>query len=268
MDKKLALVFEVKNRTWFSYTFSFVSTDKLEEMYTQDLKRDPKNIICIDSNNLAITFPNGGFIEFYLYTSKRKKKPMSFVLDHTIKCDIRDSVITKYNKTTFALSTGNYFATLTHDGVMKRVFYYSVSLRMRESDFWSTQLSVDHMVVDFKKKRIYLTSSKPDKLYSFTTKGEVMFDYSLEENVKYIDLDKDGAICVCAGNDESGKLFQISPNTGKILKNIDIETENPQIACFNRKSGDFYVVENTSKKTKIEKYRFNIMDEDDIFDDD
>ncbi|XP_060577805.1 E3 ubiquitin-protein ligase Midline-1-like [Ruditapes philippinarum] len=109
MDKKLALVFEVNNRAWFSYTFSLISTDKLEEIYTQDLKRDPKNIICIDSNNVAITFPNGGFIEFYLYTPKRKKKPLNFVLDHTIKCDIRDTVITKYNKTMFGVSTGNYF---------------------------------------------------------------------------------------------------------------------------------------------------------------
>lgn len=268
MDKKLALVFEVKNRTWFSYTFSLVSTDKLEEIYTQDLKRDPKNIVCIDSNNVAITFPNGGFIEFYLYTAKRKKRPMNFVLDHTIKCDIRDTVITKYNKSTFALSTGNYFATLTHDGVMKHVFYYSVSLRARENDFWSTQLTAEHMAVDFKKKRIYLVSSKPDKLYSFSTKGEVMFDFSFDESVTYLDLDKEGAICVCTGNGSCGKLIQISPNTGKVLRTIALETGNPYITCFNRKGGDFYVVENSLKKTKLEKYRFNMQEEEDLFGDD
>ncbi|XP_053383826.1 uncharacterized protein LOC128550015 [Mercenaria mercenaria] len=268
MDKKLALIFEVKNRTWFSSSFSLVTTDKLEEIYTQDLKRDPTNIICIDSNNVAITFPNGGFIEFYLYTPKRKKKPMAFVLDHTVKCDIRDTVITKYNKTSFALSTGNYFATLTHDGVMKKVFYYSVSLRVRENDFWSTQLVVGHMVVDFKRKRIYIVSSKPDKLYSFSTKGEVIFEYNLEDTVKYLDLDKEGAIGVCSGSESFGKLFQISPNTGKILRNVAIETQNPNIACFNRKSGDFYVIENSQKKTHIEKYKFNIQEDDDLFDDD
>ena len=268
MDKKLALVFEVNNRAWFSYTFSLVVTDKLEEIYTQDLKRDPKNIICIDSNNLAITFPNGGFIEFYLYTPKRKKKPLSFVLNHTVKCDIRDTVITKYNKTMFGLSTGNYFATLTHDGVMKQVFYYSVSLRTLENNFWSTQLEVEHMAVDFKRKRIYLISTKPNKLYSFSTKGEVIFEYNLETNAKCIDLDKDGAIGVCTGSESSGKLFQISANTGKILRNVAIETKNPSKALFNKKSSDFYVIENSPSKTTIEKYKFNLQDDEEGNDDD
>lgn len=264
MDKKLALLFEVRNRTWFSYTFSLISSDKLEEIYTQDLKRDPKNIVCIDSNNVAITFPNSGFIEFYLYTPKKKKKPLSFLLDHTVKCDIRGSVMSKYNKTTFALSTGNYFATLTHDGVMKRLFYYSVSLRARESDFWSTQLEVEHMSVDFKRKRIYIVSCKPDKLYSLSTKGEVMFDYTFEGSVNCIDLDKEGTVCACAGNG-NGRIYQISPNTGTLLRTFTVDTNNPHVICFNRKGGDFYIAENTAKKIKIEKYRFNMEEEDDLF---
>lgn len=268
IDKKLALVFEVKNRAWFSYTFSFVNTDKMEELYSQDLKRDPKNVISIDSNNLAITFPNGGFIEFYLYTAKRKKKPLSFTLNHTVKCDIRDTVITKYNKTMFALSTGNYFATLTHDGVMKQLFYYSVSLRTQESNFWSTQLAVEHVVVDFKKKRIYVATAKPCKLYSFTTKGDVMFVYSFDDDVRYVDLDHDSNVCACTGSESEGTLCQISPNTGKLLRMVAIETRKPRIACFNRKGGDFYIVEHTPKKIKLQKYRFNQEEDDGIFEDD
>lgn len=268
MDKKLAMAIEVKKRTWFSYSLSLLSADTLEEIYTRDLKRDPKNLICIDRNNLAISFQNSGFIEFYLFTPKRKKKPLSLVLDHTIKCDIREAVVTKYNKTNFALSTRNYFATLTHDGVMTRMFYYSVSLRKLESDFWSTQLMVEHIVVDFKKKRIYVVSSKPHKLYSFSFKGEVMFEYNLNENVRHLDLDKDGNICICTGNESRGVLCQISPNTGKRLREIAIETKNPQIMCFNRKRNDFYVFSYEPQKINMEKYRFDTQSENDVFGDD
>ncbi|KAL4225108.1 hypothetical protein ACF0H5_015801 [Mactra antiquata] len=268
MDKKLALAIEVRKRSWFSYTFSFVNTETLVEIYTQDLKRNPGNIICIDNNNLAITFPANGFIEFYLYTPKRKKRPMSFVLDHTIKCDIKEAVISRYNKTTFGLSTRNYFATLTHDGVMKQIFYYSVSLRTRESDFWSTQLQVDHIAVDFKKKRIYAACSKPSKLYSFTTKGEVMFEYNIDENVRGLELDTDGNISVLCGNHSRGSLRQISPNTGKVLREIKTEAKNPKKICFNRRGGDFYVISNEPDKIKLEKYRFNTEDEEELFDED
>ncbi|KAH3887424.1 uncharacterized protein LOC127843980 [Dreissena polymorpha] len=268
MDKKLALVFEVKNRTWFSYTLSLVSTDKMEEIHTQDLKRDPKNIICIDSNNLAITFPKGGFIEFYLFTARRKKKPMKLELNHTVKCDIRDTIVTRYNKKEFALSTCNHFGTMTHEGVVQQMFYYSISLRVRETDFWSTQLIVEHIVVDFKKKRVYVAASKPDKLFSFTTRGEVMFDLAFDWPIKCLDLDPEGNVIVCSGTESAGKVSEISPNTGKLLKVVATnETHTPQLTCYNKKGSDFYLIQN-GKKTRLDKYRYNINEDEDLFHDD
>ncbi|XP_052798157.1 uncharacterized protein LOC128230153 [Mya arenaria] len=266
MDKKLALIFEVKNRTWFSYTLSLISTEKMEEIHTSELKRDPKHVIALDSNNLAITFPNGGFIEFYLYTAQRKKKPLKFELNHSVKCDIRNAIVAKYSKREFAISTCNYFGTMTHEGVTKQLFYYSVSLRVRETDFWSTQLLVENVVVDLKRKRIYVSANKPNKLYSFTPNGVVMIDLAFDQPITSLDLDPDGNIIVCSGTEIAAKLKQVSANTGKVMRVVVIEMPTPKLTCYNRKGSDFYTVEN-GKKTRLDKYRYNKNNDEEIFDD-
>jgi len=145
MDNKVAVLCTVKNRTWFSYTLTLCGTEKMEELFNVDLKRNPKNVFAIENTQLVVTYPVGGFIEFYTFTqqkAKKKKKPMpiTFELSKTVKCDIRDCIITRFNKREFAISTDNHFGTMTHEGVAKQLFYYSVSLRAKESNFWSTQV--------------------------------------------------------------------------------------------------------------------------------
>jgi len=126
---------------------------------------------------------------------------------------------------------------------------------------------VEHVVVDFKKKRVYLSSSKPDKLMCFTTKGELTFDLSFDYPITSLDLDPEGNVIVCSGMVSAGKLFQVSPYTGKIMKHVGLETRAPRLVCFNRKGTDFFVIPN-GKEAKIEKYRYNKLMDEDLFNED
>ena len=53
-------------------------------------------------------------------------------------------------------------------------------------------------------------------------------------------------------------MFQISANTGKEVREVDIRQSNPRFITFNKKNGDFYITGHGNEKsiTMVEKYAF------------
>ena len=269
IEEAIILVFKTVKRTGLSYNFVVFDLESLTELKTMEIKKEPKEAIAYDSRHFAITFPEVGFVDFFAFRPagpKKKKRPATpaeVILEKSVKCNIRSATLCRFRKDEFALSTSNYFGTLGHDGSLTKLFYYSMSLRSVETNFWRTQLSVVKLAFDNKNDVIYAATTKPFRLFSFTVFGEVLSETVLDAAITSLELDmrKNVFVCYNNGTDGVGRVRQVVVKADT-QRTVILDNSNPGFVCFSRKCGRFYVIENQTNATKIEEYELGFPGED------